>query len=324
MDLFDRIFSLHRILSTARHPVPRKVMEERLECSRATVKRAIENLRDRLMAPLVYDRARNGYHYDQDGEHPYELPGLWFNGSELYALLSTQHLLAETQPGLLEDHIAPLRQRIETILSHKHLSKGNIAQRVRLLSMAARSTPPEHFATVADTVMQRRRLAIVYHGRERDTVTERTVSPQRLVHYRDNWYLDAWCHTRRGLRSFAMDRIRGAAKQPAAARDVPEEKLHRHFTSAYGIFAGVPKYTAVLRFVPERARWVADERWHRDQQGRFLKDGRYELRVPYSDLRELVMDILKFGPDVEVISPARLRNEVRKRLAAALGRYEAD
>ena len=325
MDRFDRIYGLHRIFRSARRPVPRKVLEEKLECSRATVNRAIEDLRDLLWAPLRYDRERNGYYYDEkDGEHPYELPGLWFNASELYALLATQKLLAGVEPGLLDGFIAPLRKRIEHLLANERLSKGDVERRVRILSMASRATPPDAFTTVAGALMQRRRLAIVYHGRERDAATERTVSPQRLVHYRDNWYLDAWCHTRRGLRSFSLDRIRKAAGTGAAAVEVDDKRLDRHFSGAYGIFSGVPGNTALLSFSPERARWVAEERWHRDQQGRFLEDGSFELRIPYDDPRELVMDVLKYGPDVEVLRPASLRREIRTRLAAALARYGED
>ena len=325
MDRFDRIYGLHRIFRSARRPVPRKTLEEKLECSRATVNRAIEDLRDLLWAPLRYDREHNGYYYDEkDGEHPYELPGLWFNASELYALLATQKLLAGVEPGLLDGFIAPLRKRIEHILANERLGKGDVERRVWILSMASRATPPDAFTAVAGALMQRRRLAIVYHGRERDAATERTVSPQRLVHYRDNWYLDAWCHTRRGLRSFSLDRIRKAAGTGTAAVEIDDKRLDRHFAGAYGIFSGVPRNTAVLSFSPERARWVAEERWHRDQQGRFLEDGSFELRIPYDDPRELVMDVLKYGPDVEVLRPASLRREIRTRLAAALARYGED
>ena len=107
-----------------------------------------------------------------------------------------------------------------------------------------------------------------------------------------------------------------------AARDVSEAKLDEHFATAYGIFAGTPKHTAALRFTAERARWVADEQWHPWQAGRFLEDGRYELEVPYSDPRELVMDILRHGPDVEVMAPSDLRAAVAERLRAAISRYD--
>ena len=323
MDRFDRIYLLHRILRSSRGPVPRKTLEENLECSRATVNRAIEDLRDLLWAPLRYDRRRNGYYYDEkDSEHAYELPGLWFNASELHALLAAQKLLAGVEPGLLDGFIAPLRDRIEHLLTHERLGRGDVTRRVRILSMASRAASPDTFILVAGALMQRRRLSMVYHGRERDAATQRTVSPQRLVHYRDNWYLDAWCHTRRGLRSFSLDRIRKGRDTGETAVDIDDERLDRHFAGAYGIFSGSPRNTAVLSFSPERARWVAEEHWHRDQQGRFREDGGFELRVPYNDPRELVMDILKHGPHVEVVRPASLRREIRARLAAALARYE--
>jgi predicted DNA-binding transcriptional regulator YafY len=93
---------------------------------------------------------------------------------------------------------------------------------------------------------------------------------------------------------------------------VPVSTLDEHFATAYGIFSGKANKTAVLRFSPERARWIADERWHPDQVGQFLMDGRYELRFPYRDSRELVMDILRHGPDVEVVAPEALRVDVTR------------
>ncbi len=186
--------------------------------------------------------------------------------------------------------------------------------------MAGRGAGP-CFNAATTALVQRKRLKIEYHGRIRGDVTDREISPQRLVHYRDNWYLDAWCHLRKDLRSVALERIRVAKVSSRAALDVPEAKLDEHFAAAYGIFAGSPKQMAVLRFTAERARWVADEQWHPRQAGRFLDDGRYELQVPYSDPRELVMDILKFGASVEVVAPEELRVLVAKELAAASSQY---
>ena len=294
MERFHRYYSLHRILSSRRLPVPRAVIERELECSRATVNRIIDDLRG-YGAPIEYLREKNGYRYTPG--IAFELPGIWFNASELYALLAAQKLLAEAEPGLLEDTLAPLRRKIAGILSAEHLGGGEIARRVRILRMAGRGAGPCFNAATA-ALVQRKRLKIEYHGRTRGDVTDREISPQHLVHYRDNWYLDAWCHLRKGLRSFALERIRAAKVSSRAALDVPDAKLDKHFAAAYGIFAGSPKQMAVLRFAAERARWVADEQWHPRQTGRFLEDGRYELEVPYSDPRELVMDILRHGPDV--------------------------
>jgi predicted DNA-binding transcriptional regulator YafY len=320
VDRFDRIFELNRILQSARHPVSRRRLEEELQCSRATIKRIIEDMRLYLNAPIVYDRERNGYRYDQREGEMYELPGLWFNASELHALLSVQQLLRGVQPGLLDQHLKPLQKRIGELLRLQHAGSDGIVGRIRILQMAARSVG-DCFRTVAGAVAGRRRLELRYFNRGSGEHSTREVSPQRLTYYRDNWYLDAWCHLRQGLRTFSLDAVSDARALDTVAREVAEADLDAHYAASYGIFAGAPQDVAVLRFSPRRARWVAKERWHRDQRGRRLPDGAYELEVPYSNALELVMDILKYGADVEVIAPDALRQAVAERLREALDLY---
>ncbi len=321
MDRFDRIFELNRILQSARYPVSRRRLQEELECSRATIKRIIEDMRLYLNAPIVYDRERNGYCYDQSEGEMYELPGLWFNASELHALLSVQQLLADVQPGLLDPHLKPLQRRIDDLLQLQRAGSDGLAGRIRILQMAARSAG-DCFQAVAGALARRRRLQLRYFTRANAEHSEREVSPQRLVYYRDNWYLDAWCHLREGLRTFALDAVAEARQLDKQVQEISRPDLDAHHAASYGIFAGAPRHVAVLRFDARRARWVAKERWHRDQEGRFLDDGSYELRVPYSNALELVMDVLKYGPDVEVLEPAELREAVSERLRAAVRVYE--
>lgn len=322
MDRLQRIYKLNRTISARRHPVPRTTLEKELECSRATVNRIIQEMRLYFNAPIEYDRECGGYFYDTKDGKAFELPGVWFNAAELHALLATQQLLEQMQPGLLDSHLKPVKELIEKLLATGQHDSGEIAKRMRILRMAGRNTSNEHFQNVAGALLQRKRLAIRYHSRSDDAETQREISPQRLTHYRDNWYLDAWCHQRSALRSFAVDRLRETKALEKRAKDIAEKELDEHFASSYGIFAGKPKYTAVLRFTPKRTRWVADEHWHPQQQGRILEDGSYELRIPYSDPRELAMDILKHSPDVEVIEPELLRQLLKEQLRAALGRYE--
>lgn len=322
MDRLQRIYTLHRVISSRRHPVARATLEAELECSRATVKRIIEDMVLYFNAPIKYDRARNGYYYDTQDKQAFELPGVWFNATELRALLTTQQLLAQMQPGLLDGHLKPIKERIEKLLTAGQHDSSEIAKRVRILRMAGRDTSNEHFQTVAGALLNRQRLDILYHGRGNGEESRREISPQRLTHYRDNWYLDAWCHQRNALRSFAVDRLREAKVLEKRAKDIAEKELDIHFASSYGIFAGKPKHTAVLRFTPQRARWVAEEQWHPQQQGRTLPDGCYELHLPYSDPRELVMDILKHGTEVEVVEPQELRKAIQQQLQQMVRQYE--
>ncbi len=316
MKSFEHVYRLHRLLKSHRYPVPFERVQEELDCSRATTNRVLAYLRDVLGAPLETSREPRGYHYT---DQAYELPGFWFSAEELQALLSLQQLLASFQPGLLDDALSPLRGRIAGILQSQGLTDTN-ASRIRLLRAAARPAG-KHFPVVASAVLQRHRLQIEYASRGSGQTTERQISPQRLTHYRDNWYLDAWCHKSNGLRTFALDCVIQADALETAAQDVADDRLNFELGGSYGIFSGVPTATAVLRFTAERARWVSVEKWHDNQQGIWLPDGSYELSVPYHHAEELILDILRYGPDVEVMTPPALRIAVAQRLEKAAARY---
>lgn len=325
MKNFGRLIELHRLLLSRKRPIPTADIQARLQCSRATVMRLLSDLRHLTCDPIPYDRDRNGFSYLAPDKHKTGLPSLWFNAAELSALLVIRHQLSQMQPGFLSEALAPLDRRLSQLLVYEGVSADEIARRVqlRLQSRRARAVAA-HFPQCAEAVLRHRRLAIRYHSRSSDETTEREVSPYRLIAYRDNWYLDAWCHSREDFRRFAVDRVQAAQVLEAEVSPMADQDLESCFDAGFGIFSGPAKTTAVLRFSAERARWVADEVWHLRQRAGFLADGRYELHVPYGDPAELILEILKYGPDVEVVAPEKLKHAVLAKLRAALQQYPDD
>ncbi len=319
MDRTERFYRIQQLLRQNR-VVPARTFLRDLEISLATFKRDLEYMRSRLNTPIVWDRELNGYWYDKAAPVQ-ELPGLWFTDAEIYALLTMQRLLESLEPGLLGPHVAPLLERLKAVIGSGAHPAGEVEKRIRILHLAKRALPPQHFQLAAAAVLQRRRLHITYYSRARDEQTQRDISPQRLVHYRENWYVDAWCHLREDIRSFAVDAIRDAVLLDQPALEVNEQQLDAVLAAGYGIFSGRDVQWAVLRFSPRRARWVAAEQWHPQQRARTEPDGTYVLEVPYSDPRELIMDILKHGPEVEVVAPPELRREVGESLRATAATY---
>jgi len=321
MDRYERINALHRTLKASRYPITVMRLQDELGCSRATVYRDLAFLRDALMAPLVGD-GESGFRYDQTQGDRFELPGLWLSSEELYALLAAQQLLTRTGGGVLAGALAPFQQRVESLLAEQAGGKRWPVERVRVIPHRTRKLDERAFRVVATAVLERKQFVFDYRARSTDEKTRRTVSPQRITHYRDNWYLDAWDHDRDGLRSFSVDRITGARVLEARARDMDEVQLQQHLAGSYGIFSGEPRGWATILFSAKAARWVADEHWHSQQQGRTLPDGRYELKLPYSAPRELLMDVLHYGSDAQVIEPASLREQAKSLLTLALSNYD--
>ena len=309
----ERIYQIDQIIG-AQRVVSSAALMERLSVSLATLKRDLAYMKDRLHAPIIYDRSLNGYRYDNDEKRigpQFDLPGLWFSAEEIHALLTMQHLLANLDSGgLLGPHIEPLLSRLSGLLGTGDGSTEEIQKRIHIETIGAREFQLDHFQIIGSALIRRKRLIIRYRARGTNEVTEREVSPQRLVHYRDNWYLDAFCHLRHDIRAFAVDAIQAAQLLDAKAKDINDQKMDQIMHSGYGIFSGDDVTWATLLFTPERARWVASERWHPLQTGQLREDGSYLLRVPYTDDRELIMDILKYGADCEVLEPPALMEKV--------------
>ena len=322
MDRTERFYKIDHLLQE-QTLVPVNTFLRELEVSLATFKRDIEYMRSRHHAPIVWDRYLGGYRFEKpDPAAPkYELPGLWFSPREAQALLTMEHLLEELEPSLLGAHVKPLLSRLKALLSTGDRSAEEVRKRIRVIPFGKRKHEPRHFQLVASAVLSRERLKLTYNNRMKNEVTQREVSPQRLVFYRNNWYLDAWCHLRKDLRSFGLDAMREVSVAPGSVKEVPDAQLDEVLKSGYGIFSGRTVQWAKLRFTPEVARYVALEEWHPRQRARFEKDGSYLLEVPFNSDKELLMDVLKHGADVEVLGPESLRSEIRRRLAIAVKRY---
>ena len=323
-----RLYRIEALIRSRGHVSFQTLLNE-LEVSPATLKRDLEYLRSRMGAPIEYDRTARGYCFGgaSDSSVRQELPGLWFNESELYSLLSAQQLLASLDSdGLLSRHLQPLLDRIHQMLgSGEGASAADaLVKRIKVITALRRPVPSRFFECVSSALLQRRRLHLRYLTRGRGEVSERDVSPQRLVHYRNTWYLDAWCHRVDALRRFALDAIEEAEMLNARARSMAMKRVQAEMDAGYGIYAGGQQRWAVLVFNPQAAQWASREEWHPQQQGRWLEGGSWEMTLPYVDDTELVMDLLRQGEQVRVTAPASLVQAVQARLLAASAMYAAN
>lgn len=319
MDKFDRIQSLHRILKQRKTPVTLVALSQRLECSPKTVQRTIEQMRNHLNAPIEFDRARHGYRYQGDLASMFELPGIWLTAEELQSLTALLNLINSMGSSLLKDELQSVEGQIKKLLNARGLSMTEFEQRVKFLPMACRVVNSQIFSVVSEALLHRRQLDTCYRSYNHKQ-TQRTLSPQTLVYYRENWYLDAWCHLRNDLRTFSISRFEKADITGTAAKVISPEQCQAHFSESFGIFAGKAKHQARLRFAPAIAREIANQQWHPQQQGEWQGE-HYVLSFHYSDDRELIQDILKHTPHVVVEAPVSLKKAVKNKLQQGLEQY---
>lgn len=317
MDKLDRIQKLHRIFKSRRLPVSKKELAEKLGCSERNVQRVIDNLKI-IDAPVVYDNARRGWHYQEDPHNLYELPGLWLTSEELQSLSLLLSLLEHLGEGLLDDELGIITEEVNNLLKARGISPSIFANHIKILPIGHRQLGAAAFNTVSEAVLKRRRLQLSYTSYKGEQ-SQREISPQTLIHYRENWYLDAWCHLRQELRTFAIARVTAAEILKTKALSIDKDQLNAHFSASYGIFAGKAASTARLRFAPEIAREIALQQWHPNQTGQW-QGKEYILSIPYSDDRELLQDLLRHTPHVYVEAPVKLRKKLQNKLQQGLER----
>ena len=310
MDKRDKLYQLHQIISQSSTAITKAYLLEKLECSESTLKRRINDLRHIYGAPLIYDKQRHGWYYQKDTR--FELPGLWFNDQELYALLTLEQLLENLDKGLVSEQLLIAKDRIKAILSTKLNKTQNIHDKLRLISIFHRTFKLSTFEEIAKATFDARKIEITHINRQTQERTQRIVSPQRLVHYKDTWYIDAYCHHKQAMRTFAIDAITAIKHHHTQAKIIPPADIDKLVQSSYGIFSGKAHQQAVLHFKPPASFWIAKEKWHPKQQTQWLDNNILQLTIPYHHDKELLADILRYAETVEVISPISLQQKIQQ------------
>src|SRR5207237_10771635 len=132
MDRTERFYKIDQLLKDSK-VVPFARLKDALGVSQATLKRDLLYMRDRFNAPIEYVREVNCYRFGKPRTRPrYDLPGLWFSATEIYALLTTLQLLSNLQPGLLDGQVTPVVARLRSIVGRGDHSWEEIQKRIRI------------------------------------------------------------------------------------------------------------------------------------------------------------------------------------------------
>ncbi len=319
MSQVERIYKIHRWLQAGKPLTARKISEN-LEVTERTVHRDIEYLKERLLAPLIWEHSEKTWRYDPD-EGSFELPGFWLTPAEIRSLMLMQSLIEKMEPGPLGELFEDFQRRVEGLVKDLNLPPAEFSSRMKVIRSQARLPEGRVFEQTCQYLLERKVMQIQYHGRNRDEVMQRTIHPQQIVLYKDGWYLAAWCEMRREMRVFAIERIREVLPcEQLECREIPVDE--DYVSSGFGLFAGGGEHWATLRFHQPNARWVADEIWHSRQEGRWERES-YILKLPYTSLHELTMEVLRHGHCCQVLEPLELQNQVKEELKQALMAYSS-
>jgi proteasome accessory factor C len=173
-------------------------------------------------------------------------------------------------------------------------------------------------AMIRGAVERRRALRITYYTASRDVLTERVVDPMRVLVAAGRAYLEAWCRRAEAVRLFRVDRIDAMTELDEPAALPPRLRLH---DLTDGVFRPTPDLPLVTLRVGRGGRWITE--YYPCESITDTDGGDWLVSLRVTDLSWGRRLVLGLGPEVTVLSPPELVEEVRTHAAAALDGYAA-
>lgn len=309
---FERFIWFHTQIKRSRYPNSRWLIDK-FEISPRTALRDIEFIRDRLSAPLEFDRSRNGYRYTDD---TYEIPAHWISEDHMLALALAARLASTIPDAALKEDLCRLIGRLTGMGGKRgDTCIERLGDKVSVKNVEYARVSEPFFRLTVRALFDERPLRITYRSPHSGATTDRTVQPLHLMHYMGSWHLLAWCAARKAIRDFALSRILSLEPSEEAVR-VPEDlpSLKEYTRRHFGIMQGDATREVTLRFSPRIAALVGEQVWHPQQESRLDPDGGLLLSFPAADFRELVKVILGYGAEVRVISPPDLHTLIQEEI----------
>jgi len=284
-------------------------LAEKFEISTKTAQRDIEFMRDRLNCPLLYDKHLKGYFYSDDA---FSLPAVYLSPGELSSLLIARKLLKDISDGTVASELSSAVDKITQVIE-KHMTEAQAIDGILSFQIIEYTPTPEGiFKTVLEACLKGKSLSFIYISPAYDEKTERTIDPYHLLNYMGTWHLLGYCHMRKDLRDFVLSRM-SDVKIAEKTFTIPKSfDVAGYIQSGFGIYKGDSLKEVTLRFSPLKTKWVKSQIWHKKQRQKILKDGSLELTFPVASFREVMMEILKHGADVEVMKPKALRDIIKE------------
>jgi proteasome accessory factor B len=305
----ERMLRIHQLIQSGAYPTAGRMAQE-LEVSSKSIRRDLEFMRDRLQLPLDFDHVRQGYWYTEEVN---AFPTVQITEGELFALLVAEKALQQYRGTSFEKPLLSALRKMEQSLPDT--ISLNLEDVGRAISFRTRAEPVlnlEIFDVLAKATAERQQLEVAYRKPGQKQAEQRRLDPYHLASINGEWFLFAFDHMRKDVRTFVPARMQSA--KPTGRHFARPQKfsLERRLRDSFGVHSGEGQYDVVLRFSAQVADYIREKKWHESQELRELKEGALELRMKLSSLAEVERWVLGWGGHATVVRPAELADNVRK------------
>ena len=302
----ERMLRIHQLIQAGGFPNATALARE-LEVNTKPIHRDLEFMRDRLNLPVEFDRSRNGYRYTGEVS---AFPTMQITEGEIFALVVAEKALQQYRGTSFEKPLLSAIRKMEQSLPDTiSLSLADVERSISFRTRAEPVLNLEIFDVLAKSVAQRQQLELRYRKPGHPAGT-RTVDPYHLANINGEWFLFAFDHARKDLRTFVPARMESARPTGKIFERPQKFSLENRLRDSFGVHAGAGKFEVVIRFTPRAADYIREKKWHPSQSLRDLKDGGAELRMQLSSLAEVERWVLSWGGEAKVVQPRELADSI--------------
>jgi predicted DNA-binding transcriptional regulator YafY len=292
-------------------------LAEELGVSVRSIHRYI-NMLDDMGIPIYSERGPYGGFSLVRG---YKMPPLVFTPQEAVAVFLGTGLVEQMWGQLYREAAHGALAKLDNVLPEEQRQEISWAKRALLATCLHRVDPHRltpHLEKLRFALHEGKRIRMLYQGQGQPEPLPREIDPYALVHRGGWWYSVGYCHLRRALRTFRVDRIIDLAVLEASFQTPADFDLR-----AYLETEPQPQVTVCLRFVPEGAGIARDNRPYWDTF-KEQADGSVEVTFAVPDLNWAASIVLSYGGWAAVVGPSELRDVVHERAAHIAGLHQAD
>lgn len=308
-----RIFKIFQKIRDLSYPNLDRLTEEISfelgNVSKRTIKRDIATLKYDLNLPIEYDRKRGGYYLAEKCEFPF--PPL--SGGEVISLLIATNLLQQFKGTPLEKSLSSLEKKIEILLSDKvsiNPKELEMALSVNISYIKLKTDVSDTFDNIFKAIREKRRIVINYHSLSSNETRERKVDPYHIYNFQGVWYFCGYCHLRKEIRDFALDRIVSMKILNEKFEVQRDFDLREYLNRAFRIYKGDTQKIKIW-FDSYQARWIKERIWHESQEIEDLGNGEIILTIE-GNTEEIKRWVMSYGSHCKVLEPESLRKEIEE------------
>lgn len=305
----ERMLRIHQAVQAGDYPNATRLAAE-LEVSAKSIHRDLEFMRDRLQLPLEFDRRRLGYHYT---EHVSAFPTVQITEGELFALLVAEKALQQYRGTSFEQPLLSAIRKMEQSLPET--ISLDLADVERTISFRTRAEPIldlEVFEGLAKATAARQQIELSYRKPGQQAAEPRLVDPYHLANINGEWFLFAYDHLRKDIRTFVPPRIKAIRRTGVTFERPQKFSLEKRLRDSFGVHSGGGEFEVVIRFASGVADYIREKKWHESQRLLELKHGAVELRLKLSSLSEVERWVLGWGGNAVVLRPRELAEAVKQ------------